>query len=77
MGGGSWTSRDWSSFSSSRVSGRSTASMYTASKMSNSYDPKNVIRESCDSTEHPNTVPIILGLDVTGSMSSILQVMAE
>ena len=77
MGGGSWTSRDWSSFSNSRVSGRSTASIYTASKMSNSYDPKNVIRESCDSTEHPNSVPIILGLDVTGSMSSILQVMAE
>lgn len=77
MGGGSWTTKDWSSFSNSRVSGRSTTSIYTASKMSNSYDPKNVIRESCDSIEHPNSVPIILGLDVTGSMSSILQVMAE
>ena len=77
MGGGSWTARDWSSFSNSRVSGRSTASIYTASKMKNDYDPKNVMRESCDSTEHPNSTPIILGLDVTGSMSNILQVMAE
>lgn len=77
MGGGSWTAKDWSSFSNSRVSGRSTASIYTSSKMKNDYDPKNVIRESCDSTEHPNSVPIILGLDVTGSMSNILQVMAE
>ena len=77
MGGGSWTAKDWGSFSNSRVSGRSTASIYTASRMKNDYDPKNVIRESCDSDEHPNSVPIILGLDVTGSMSNILQVMAE
>lgn len=77
MGGGSWTAKDWSSFSNSRVSGRSTASIYSSSRMKNEFDPKNVIRESCDSGEHPNSVPIILGLDVTGSMSNILQVMAE
>lgn len=77
MGGGSWTAKDWSSFSNSRVSGRSTANIYTSSRMKNEFDPKNVIRESCDSGEHPNSVPIILGLDVTGSMSNILQVMAE
>lgn len=76
MGGGSWTSRDWNSFNSSKVSGRSTGSIYSSSKMKKEYDPKNVIRESCDSSEHPNSVPIILGLDVTGSMSNILQVMA-
>ena len=31
-------------------------------------DPKDVMRECCDSKEHPATVPVIMALDVTGSM---------
>lgn len=35
-------------------------------------DPANiVIREARDSSVHPNTVPILLGLDVTGSMGHV------
>lgn len=77
MGGGSWTADNWRRFSSSRVAGKGTADIYTASTLKKEFDPKNVIRESCDSVEHPNSTPIILGLDVTGSMSRILNVMAE
>ena len=31
-------------------------------------DPKDVMRECCDTEEHPATIPVILALDVTGSM---------
>lgn len=34
-------------------------------------DPKNTLRECVDSEDHPNTIPIILALDVTGSMGHI------
>ena len=35
--------------------------------------PLNVLRESRDSEEHPNSLPLIVGLDVTGSMGMVPQ----
>lgn len=78
MGGGSWTKNTFKEYSS-KV-GRTVDSMgiisgdYSAQEMfrqrriAPELDPKNVIRECCDSEEHPYTKPVILALDVTGSM---------
>ena len=40
----------------------------TKYKMDPSMDPKNTVRECRDSDAHPMVIPVLLGLDVTGSM---------
>lgn len=75
MGSGSWSSISYASYSSSlgrsidNLTGRTTGGQsYTARSLDKSLDPKGVIRECCISEEHPNPIPVILALDVTGSM---------
>lgn len=81
MGSGSFTSSDWGSYKkATKVDYATTAHDYYAtgsSSVKSEWLPYNVMRESCDSDEHPNSTPIILGLDVTGSMSHILTQVAK
>lgn len=78
MGYGGWKTEDWARYSSKKVAGQSTNTIYASRMMTSEFDPKQVAcRESLDSSEHPNSTPIIIGLDVTGSMSRLLQVVAE
>lgn len=79
MGGGAWKSTDWAAYTASTIKGKTTASaIYTTSSLKPQFNPATIkIRESCDSTEHPNSTPIIIGLDVTGSMDKILMAVAK
>ncbi len=71
MGYGSYRSSDWSRLkSSSKITHDSTANdIFKSRSIAEKFDPKFIsIRESRDSEEHPNSTPVIIGLDVTGSM---------
>lgn len=50
---------------------------FKARKLDGVLNPYNVMRECCDSEEHPNSFPVILALDVTGSMGSAANRVAQ
>ena len=78
MGSGSWTTASFVNYATTRgydtdsrgvvTKSYSNQEMFKSKELDSSLNPKNVVRECCDSKEHPNTVPVILALDVTGSM---------
>ena len=80
MGYGTWTSSSFSTYSTSigrsvsmdgSLSGTySNQDMFKSKTIDSALNPKNVIRECCDTDAHPHTVPVILALDVTGSMGN-------
>lgn len=77
MGGGSFTFDSFRDYSKSRgklinedtgyiTSGQA----WHAAELKSVLDPHDHIRECVDSEEHPNVIPVILALDVTGSMGA-------
>lgn len=71
MGHGSYTSADWTKLKeSSRITEHSNdKDLFKRTQMDQKFDPKYInMREARDSEDHPESTPIILGLDVTGSM---------
>lgn len=75
MGAGSFSTSSFVVYSTSlgrsydKDTGRVSGQEYKATRIDESLDPKKFsIRECCNSDEHPNTIPVILALDVTGSM---------
>ena len=78
MGGGTWTKAAFTSYSHTMcravtddgsIKGKYTAQeMFKQRSIDKALNPKNVVRECVDTEEHPNTIPVILALDVTGSM---------
>ena len=71
MGGGSY-SYDAASTRSYARKAMSSTEIFKNRSINNAMDPYGVrLRESRDSNEHPRSYPIIINLDVTGSMGSI------
>ena len=78
MGYGYWTRASFENYSASKGrtvtasghldSGLTDQQIFTQRVLHPRLDPKNVIRECCDSADHPDSIPVILALDVTGSM---------
>lgn len=87
MGGGSWTTSAFDSYTRTvkcmntcvdSVTGYSVVDdtytaqdLFTARRLDSMLNPLNVVRECIDTEEHPNTIPVILALDVTGSMNDV------
>lgn len=87
MGAGSWTRSSFCDYATTKGMSVATdgtvAGMhrvqdnFKSSMLAPELDPKNVMRECVDSAEHPNTKPVILALDVTGSMGSAAMEVAK
>lgn len=73
MGSGRFSSADWDAFTRRATAGKSREEVF-AGHLHDALDPakaKGGVRESRDSADNPASTPIILGLDVTGSMGDI------
>lgn len=77
MGGGTFDPGVYQAFTASTV-GKTTDKIYASRGMHASLDPKGVkIRESRDSLDNPNSTPLIVALDVTGSMGMLADTIAR
>lgn len=78
MGTDRWTSDDWTSYKKEHIDHKSDREIFSSRKMHKDLDPRNIaFRESCDSELNPNSTPVILAFDVTGSMGHIAYEMAR
>lgn len=79
MGGGTWSAKTYSTVTASKISSGTTFGYTMDAKSTGRYvahddlkvldgNRQPVTRESRDSDEHPESTPIVIGFDVTGSM---------
>ena len=84
MGSGNWTSMAYTSKMANRgiktainsvtmsavadLGSMSASQYYTQRSINDRLNPYQVMRECVDSSEHPNTIPVLFAIDATGSM---------
>lgn len=77
MGSGTFDAGAYRAYSAT-TRGKSVDEIYTARNINKNLNPKGVkIRESRDSADNPNSTPVIVAIDVTGSMGIIADVLAR
>jgi len=78
MGHGDYSSSDRAIQALSAGYNNKSADQIFASKLDQEMDPRGItLREARDSDDHPESVPVIIGLDVTGSMGKIPHQMVQ
>lgn len=77
MGSGSFDATAYRAYTST-TAGKSVDEVFTSRGMNKNLDPKGIkIRESRDGGDNPKSTPIIVAIDVTGSMGMIAEVLAK
>lgn len=77
MGGGTFDPGKYRAYTSTTV-GKTTEEVYTARAIKAALNPKSVkVRESRDGVDNPLSTPIIVALDVTGSMGMLADTIAR
>lgn len=77
MGSGTFDARAYRAYAAT-TAGKTTDEVYSSRSIDKGLNPKGVkIRESRDSADNPQSTPIIVALDVTGSMGMIADVLAR
>src|SRR6266851_7004044 len=79
MGSGRWDPDAWTAHASSTATHKpTTSSLFPSRGLVTELDPKHIkTRESRDSTANPQSTPLIVAQDVTGSMSVVLEHMVR
>ena len=78
MGNARWSPDDWDTYATDHTKGKDRATVFASRSLANDLDPKNItVRESVDSDANPRSTPIIVALDVTGSMGMIPQQLVQ
>lgn len=75
MGSSRLTRADWNQYSTTNIQNQSVHQIYNSRFLQEELDPSKIsIRESRDSRANPESTAIIIGLDITGSMSDLHEV---
>lgn len=77
MGGTRFSADDWAAHAASAKT-KSTSQLFRATTIDKALDPVNIkVRESVDSPANPESTPIILFVDETGSMGELARIIIQ